>query len=400
MSGVSAPLRQTRFDRDRRPFLVIWEVTRACALACHHCRAEALPNRDPLELDRDEARALFDQIRAFGDPPPLLVLTGGDPLQRYDLHDLVTDAREAGLSVSLSPSVTPLVTPRALTDLRDAGVRVVAFSLDGECAATHDTFRGTAGVFDSTVDIWREAREIGLRVQINSTVTRDNVRELPGILRLVHDHGAMTWSVFFLVPTGRATATANLSSDQAEDVLNFLYDAGHLVSVKATEAHHYRRVALERQECERRGVDPVQQLGLGSLYQELRAQLPAPSNSREGRTSAVRRPPLEVSAGRGFCFISHTGDVYPSGFLPTAGGNVRTESLQTIYRESDAFRQIRDLSQLKGRCRRCEFRDVCGGSRARAYAASGDVMAEEPLCSYTPGSFPWAAEALAAAGNG
>lgn len=396
MDVVAPAIRQARFDLSRRPFLVIWEVTRSCALACRHCRAEAMPSRDPRELTRAEAGSLFAEIRAFGEPPPLLVLTGGDPLGRPDLFDLVADAQDAGLAVSLSPSITPLLTPEALDRIRDSGIHAVALSLDGDTALTHDAFRATAGVFDATVRAWRQARERGIRVQINTTVTRHNIHELPGILRLVHDLGAMTWSVFFLVPTGRALQDDVMDATEAEDVLNFLYDAGHIVSVKATEAHHYRRVALQREECERRGEDPVTALGLGVTYQSLQKTLTDLPRA-PAATAGVRRPPLQVSAGSGFAFVSHVGEVYPSGFLPTSGGNVRTETLRTIYRESEAFVQARDVDRLEGRCGRCELRALCGGSRARAYAMTGDVRAEEPLCRYEPGSFVWSDNALPAA---
>ena len=397
MDGMSGALRLTHFDRSQRPFLVIWEATRACALACKHCRASAQPDRDPMELTGREARRVFEQIRSFGDPPPLLVITGGDPLTRPDLFDLIAEAREAGLQVSLSPSVTPLVTAESLEQLKRAGVRAIALSLDGETAHNHDDFRATAGVFDATLDAWKQARQIGLKVQINTTVTRHNIPELPGIMRMVQTWGAMTWSVFFLVPTGRANQDQVMTAAEAEDVLNFLYDAGHLVSIKATEAHHFRRIAVQREMCRAEGLDPVSTLGLGPTYRRLQSQLPhsAPVvDDARPRAGGIRRPPLDVSAGNGFCFVSHTGDVYPSGFLPTSGGNVRTEPLHDIYRESPAFVQLRDVDQLGGRCGQCEFRSVCGGSRARAYAMTGDVMGEEPLCSYLPGSLPPSPQAL------
>ncbi len=394
---MSGALRLTHFDRSKRPFLVIWEATRACALACRHCRASAQPDRDPRELTGAEARQLFEQIRSFGDPPPLLVITGGDPLARPDLFELIASAQDAGLQVSLSPSVTPLVTDESLARLKEAGIRAVALSLDGETKRTHDDFRATPGVFDATLAAWQHARQIGLKVQINTTVTRQNIREMPGIMRMVQTWGAMTWSVFFLVPTGRAAHEQIMTAAEAEDVLNFLYDAGHLVSIKATEAHHFRRIAVQRERCRTEGLDHVSALGLGPTYRWLQSQLPtAPPAADDAapRTSGVRRPPLDVSAGNGFCFVSHIGDVYPSGFLPTPGGNVRTQALPDIYRESPAFVQLRDVDQLGGRCGLCEFRSVCGGSRARAYAITGDVMGEEPLCSYIPGSFSPSEHAL------
>lgn len=390
---MPAAVRHVRFDPADRPFLLIWEVTRACALACRHCRAEAQPWRHPDELTRAEAQHLFTELRGFGDPPPLLVLTGGDPLSRPDLFELIADARATGLPVSLTPSVTPLLTADALVRLRDAGCHVVALSLDGELAATHDTFRATPGVFDATLRAWDEARRIGLRVQINTTVTRHNLHELPGVAQMVQQHGALTWSVFLLVPTGRALHDDVMSAADAEDVLNFLYDVGHTISVKATEAHHYRRVALQRAELSARGLDHVSAMGLGATYHRLRVDAarrgllePKGTTERDAQHRGIRRPPLEVSAGRGFVFVSHTGEVYPSGFLPLSAGNIRTESLRDLYRDSEVFRAVRDVSRLKGRCGRCEFQAVCGGSRARAYATTGDLLAEEPLCSYEPGS--------------
>ncbi len=244
----------------------------------------------------------------------------------------------------------------------------------------HDGFRGVAGVFDSTLAAWRVARSEGLRVQVDTTVTMGTVDELPPILRLVHEMGALTWSVFFLVPTGRGRLLPQMSSREIEDVLHFLYDADKLVSAKATEAYHFRGVVLQRRILEERGLDPVEVLGLGRTYLRLRAAarelLPEATSTRDG----VRRPPLDVSASRGFVFVSHVGDVFPSGFLPLRAGSVRERSLGEIYRLSPLFEALRDPERLLGRCGRCESRVVCGGSRSRAFGATGDVLAEEPGC--------------------
>jgi radical SAM protein with 4Fe4S-binding SPASM domain len=225
-----------------------------------------------------------------------------------------------------------------------------------------------------------------MRVQINTTVARHNLHDLPDIVRLVADHGAMLWSAFFLVPTGRGRTLGALTPAEVEDVLNFVYDVGLTVPAKTTEAHHFRRVALQRQILANRGDDHVAVLGLGPLYRELTDR--AAVLGLDAATRRVRRPPLDVNAGRGFVFVSHTGTVHPSGFLPLSAGSVRESLLTSIYRTSPLFTGLRADDMLGGRCGRCEFRRVCGGSRSRAYGVTGDPFAEEPWCGYVPGSFP------------
>ncbi|MBB2910122.1 radical SAM protein [Streptosporangium becharense] len=383
------PVRPVRRDVASAPFIVIWEATRACPLACRHCRAEARPDRDPAELTTAEAVGLMRQIAAFGRPTPLFVITGGDPFERPDLYDLIRRARELGLSPAVSPSATPALTADALARLRQAGASVISLSLDGATAAPHDAFRGFGGVFDRTLRGWETARDAGLKVQINTTVTRTNLTDLPGIAHLVHERGALLWSVFFLIPTGRGRALTSLTAAESEDVLNFLYDVGEIVPVKTTEAHHFRRVALQRHVLAERGDDHEEVLGLGPLYRDLRRRAQDLGLIGTGR---VRRPPIDVNAGRGLVFVSHTGEVSPSGFLPLSAGNVRDRPLPEIYRDSTVFTSLRDPGLLTGRCGACEFRTVCGGSRSRAFAVTGDVLAEEPWCSYEPGSFPYARE--------
>ena len=261
-----APIRTYRHDAGTRPFIVIWEMTQACPLACVHCRAEARPERHPGELTTGEARDLMTQVAGFGSPPPVFVLTGGDPFQRPDLLDLVRYGTGLGLPVAVSPSGTPTLTAGRLTELRDAGARAISLSLDGSTADVHDRFRGVAGVFGWTLDAWQAARDLGLKVQVNTTVTGQNLTDLADIAALVNRLGAVSWSAFLLVPTGRGALLPALTARQAEDVLNFVYDAGEFVPARTTEAHHFRRVVLQREVLRRRGADHVAVLGLGEEY--------------------------------------------------------------------------------------------------------------------------------------
>jgi len=230
-------------DAGERPFIVIWEVTRACQLVCTHCRADAIRSRNPFELSTEQGYKLLDDLASFGTPRPLVVLTGGDPFERPDLPELVA---HGGLSMALSPSVTPRLTREVLVELHDAGAKAVSLSLDGASAATHDAFRGVTGVFDDTMDAARMVRDVGYRLQINTTVTRDTVHELPGILKTVLELGTTLWSVFFLVPTGRGKLLNALTAEDEEEVLHWLHDVSDLVAIKTTEAPHYRRIALQR----------------------------------------------------------------------------------------------------------------------------------------------------------
>ncbi|MEV4257135.1 TIGR04053 family radical SAM/SPASM domain-containing protein [Spirillospora sp. NPDC049652] len=394
VAGAAAQaIRRQRHDAADRPFIVIWESTRACPLACRHCRAEAVPDRDPRELDTAAAKGLLDQVAAFGQPAPLFVITGGDPFQRPDLTELIAHGREAGVRVAVSPSGTPTLTEERLRAVHAAGASGLSLSLDGSTAALHDDFRGVPDVFRLTLDAWDTARALGLKVQINTTVARHNLHDLPDIVRLVRDHGAMLWSAFFLVPTGRGRALGALTPDEVEDVLNFVHDVGLTIPAKTTEAHHFRRVALQRRVLAERGDDHAAVLGLGPLYRELSAR--AAELGLDAATRRVRRPPLDVNAGRGFVFVSHTGSVHPSGFLPLSAGNVRETPLTSIYRTSPLFTGLRAADTLGGRCGQCEFRRVCGGSRSRAYGVTGDPYAEEPWCGYVPGSFPYQRELAA-----
>jgi radical SAM protein len=374
-------VRSLRHDADQHPFIVIWEVTRACDLVCQHCRADAVRDRHPLELTTDQGHELLDQIARFGPPRPLVVLTGGDPFERDDLADLVAHGTKRGLSIALSPSVTPRLDRSALQTLRTAGARAVSLSLDGADATTHDEFRGVDGVFDATLRAARMVREEGMRLQLNTTVTRSTVRQLPGVLRHVLDLDAFLWSVFFLVTTGRGATLQPLDATETEDVLHWLADVARHVPVKTTEAPHFRRVVLQRAT---RGTDNlVRDFRLGPTYLSLRDELDDMLHERPV-AERVPRPPLDVNAGRGFVFIDHVGAVYPSGFLPVPAGSVRDRSLVDLYRNAPLLRRLRRPDDFHGRCGICEFAPVCGGSRSRAYATTGDPFADDPACSWQP----------------
>ena len=379
VTHTSRAVRHQRHDVNDRPFIVIWEVTRACQLACLHCRADAIRRRNPLELSTDEGRALLDGIAEFPKPHPIVVLTGGDPFERPDLADLVRHGTGLGLSMALSPSVTPNLTADRLQELREAGAKAVSLSLDGARAETHDAFRGFSGTYADTLTAAALVRDAGFRLQVNSTVTRSTVEELPQLLRTVLDLGASLWSVFFLVPTGRGQQLQTLSADEVEDVLHWLADVSTHIAVKTTEAPHYRRVVLQREAAEASGDAVVH----GPLYERLAEATQRELAGREVRTRPAR-PPIDVNAGRGFMFVDHQGFVYPSGFLPHRAGDVRTTPVTEIYRSSPVMRSLRSPDGFAGKCGRCEFREVCGGSRSHAYAVTGDALASDPTCAYEP----------------
>jgi radical SAM protein len=391
-SNSKKPIRTPVYDLNERPFMVIWETTMACDLACRHCRAEAIAERDPLGLSTEEGKMLLDQIESFGKPRPLVILTGGDPFKREDIFELVAYGTEIGLPIAVSPSGTPLLTRDNLVRLKEAGAKAISLSIDGSTPELHDNFRQVPGSFQMTVDGWKVAREIGLKLQLNTTVTRYNLHDLPNIFRLVQDIGLMTWSVFFLVPTGRGKMEDEVTPEEYEDVMHWLYDTSKLMGVKTTEGHHYKRVVLQRSLLDEKGLDPVETLGLGDTYKRLMADFERVadfSNAKLIKEDRMRRPPMHINAGNGFVFISRRGEVFPSGFMPVSGGNIRERSLVSIYRYAPLFDDLRNPHKLEGKCGICEFKHVCGGSRSRAYAVTGQPMAEEPFCTYEPGSFPY-----------
>ena len=375
------PVRFMHHDASERPFIVIWEVTRACQLVCTHCRADAIRSRNPFELTTDEGCRLLDDLASFGTPRPLVVLTGGDPFERPDLPELVAHGTKLGLSMALSPSVTDRLTKEVLVELHDAGAKAISLSLDGASAQTHDSFRGVDGVFDATMDAARMVRDVGYRLQINTTVTRSTVYELPQILKTVLELGTTLWSVFFLVPTGRGKLLEALTAAEEEEVLHWLHDVSALVAIKATEAPHYRRIAIQRAGVEAGALDDA--FPVGPLRAGLRRETAALLTGDEPRRRHPRAP-IDVNSGRGFAFVDHVGMVYPSGFLPVSVGSVRDQSFPEIYRSSELLQELRNPDGFGGRCGQCEFRTVCGGSRSHAYATTGDPLAEDPSCLYQP----------------
>lgn len=338
-------------DFAERPFILFWEVTRACALACKHCRAIAQPKAHPEELNHEEALALVDEIAELA--PPMLVLTGGDPMMRRDIFDIIERAAARGLRVALSPAATNRLLNTDFHKLRAAGVVSMSLSLDGATQATHDAFRGVPHTFERTLQAARMAKEAGIQLQINTTISRSTLPELEGFVEQLKQIQPDVWSVFLLVPTGRATLEELPGATELEELWTRLLELRSELpfAIKTTEGHHYRR----------------------ALMQAARSSgAPAP------------RHMVPTRDGKGVAFISHVGEIQPSGFLPLTAGNVRTDKLADIYRNHPLFVQLRNDDALGGKCGRCEYRRVCGGSRARAYGSCGDMMAAEPLCNYIP----------------
>lgn len=365
-----------------RPILVFWEVTRACLLSCRHCRASAIATALPGELSAAEGREMVRQVAAFGRPYPILVMTGGDCLMRPDIHELAAYATELGLPVCLSPSVTPMLTPAAAARIKALGVRAVSISLDGAGPQTHDKVRGVPGHFAQTVQALRMLKSQGLKVQVNTTVMRDNVEELADVAALVQSIGIDMWEVFFLVGVGRGEGVEAITPSEHEEVCHFLFDASRYgFVVRTVEAPFFRRVVRWRRDFDP-SADIAKVFELGDLYARLATRLChvlGPGNGRPAAQSASTRD------GKGIVFVAHDGDVHPAGFLPLTLGNVRERPLAEIYRDSELLNRIRG-AEFTGRCGVCEFKDLCGGSRARAFASFGDPLAEDPACPYVPAS--------------
>ncbi|AEA46501.1 TIGR04053 family radical SAM/SPASM domain-containing protein [Archaeoglobus veneficus] len=384
------------FDIREKPFIIFWELTRACMLACKHCRARAQKERHPNELTTEEAFNVIEQITEFGKPYPLVVITGGDPLMRDDVFDIVSKATSKGIRTAIAFSGTTLATREKLEKMKDAGIARIAISLDGSRAEIHDYFRGIRGTFETSMEILDMAKELEISRQINTTVTTFNMSDLPKLVKICIEKEVALWDVFFVVPTGRAKAEYMPTAQQFEDILNWLYDVGKEtpLNIKSSAATHLRRIEYMRD----KGIQPE----FGELYYELRAKLDeiedelgiegnskpivAGAHGRSLAADGIRRM-MGITDGRGMFFISHVGEVYPSGFLPIVAGNVRETSLKEIYSKSKIFQDLKDPEKLKGKCGRCEFRYLCGGSRARAYAMTGDYLAAEPRCIYKPGKF-------------
>jgi len=400
--GRSYPAGQKEF----KPRLIFWEVTKGCNLRCIHCRATATELMSPSDLPTGKALNIISQIAGLGNP--ILVLSGGEPLYRRDIFELAAYGTSLGLRVALATNGT-MVTREVATKIKDAGIKRVSISLDGADADTHDAFRGIPGAFDAAIYGMRNLQELGVSVQINTTIARHNAHQLPEVLKLVRSLGADALHTFLLVPVGCGVdiaAEQMVPPDEYERMLNWFYDQSLTgdIELKATCAPHYFRVARQRRAADRlagkpeaavkarhtaQDIGPTDMTMPGSTGISLKPHggLPAGhtghGGGHPGDMNAMTKGCL---AGTGVCFISHEGEVFPCGYLPVLAGDLRKQSFAEIWNESMVFGQLRDDDNLRGKCGCCEFRHVCMGCRARAYAATGDFLAEEPFCVYEPGT--------------
>jgi AdoMet-dependent heme synthase len=353
--------RVTLAELRKSPLIAFYEITRACDLVCLHCRACA--QADPNELSAADGQRLVDQLTEFPDPPTL-VITGGDPLKRPDLFSLVEYAASRSLDVGVTPSATPLVTTAALRRLRDAGTSRLAISLDGANAQTHDAQRGVPGSYDRTWDIMAMAKDLQIPLQINTTLTPANFEQLDQMAEQLARPKIVLWSVFFLVPVGRAAMSPRLTTEQYETAFDKLWrhSLRQPYLIKTTEAPHFRRFVLRK-----------------LLSGESRDALPMSK-----RQSLLHRMTVGTNDGKGILFVSHVGLIHPSGFLPIVCGLFPFNHLVYTYQKSPVFRRLRDAGRLEGKCKFCEYRQICGGSRARAYAVTENLDAQDPDCEYIP----------------
>ncbi len=371
------PIRH-HLDFSQSPFLVIWETTRACDLACVHCRASADPDCSPEELNYEEAIGLIDDVKSIG--TPILIFSGGDCLKRKDLFELIDYAKSCGLRTGAIPAVTPDLTDDRLKEFKDAGLDQIAFSLAAANATDHDAFRRVEGVFERTLECIEMANQVGLRVQLNSLINVHNEHQLGGLFDIVDLFRIVFWEIFFLVPTGRGQTVPLMSAEKFEETFEKIYEFSQQAdfTVKITEAPHYRRFCHEQAMLQR---------SLGKVSVRHEKHLPDEFPKRQDSGAAIGRAPRGVNSGKGFAFISYRGDIMPSGFLPIAAGNIRRDSLAAVYRNASLFKELRNTSLLKGRCGICPYKEICGGSRARAYALMGDYLAEDPCCIYQPSGY-------------
>ncbi len=350
-----------KYDFSRNPMLVYWEMTQACGLACKHCRAEAMPNPHPLELNTEQSKQFLEQLRDFGDPLPHLILTGGDPLNRKDIYELIDFATGLGIEVSITPAATSQLTNDAISKLKAHGIQAMGLSLDGSCAEKHDNIRAVPGTFDRTMEAARQCGRIGLPIQVNTLVAEETADDLPAIYELLRtSFPVMRWSLFMLISVGRGKQLNEVSPAEGERIMKWVFDLSPHApfQIKTTEAPSYRRIAVE----------------------EMRKQHMA---TAEMKTKSVYRG-FQIRDGHGIVFVSNLGDIYPSGFLPLRCGNVRKDSLVHIYRKSDIFRSLHSPETFHGKCGACEYSHICGGSRARAFAHTGDALGTDPFCPYEP----------------
>nr|NNM90418.1 TIGR04053 family radical SAM/SPASM domain-containing protein [Bacilli bacterium] len=366
---------------NERPILVFWETTKSCLLACRHCRAEAMEEPMPGQLSFEEGKRFIESLLSFGRPYPVLIMTGGDVLMREDIFALADYAKELGIPVGFSPSVTPKLTDDAIERMGQLGVKAVSISLDGASSATHDAIRGVEGHFEQTVRALKKLADAGFTVQVNTAIMRDNVMDLPAIVQIMKETGVSVWEVFYLIHVGRGQNLQELTPFEYEQVSHFLYDASRYeIPVRTVEGPFFRRIITQRHNDPILDLDTVREnYELGDLYTTLRTDL----EMRLGKSQeAARSQTSGTRDGKGIIFIAHDGTVYPAGFLPLSLGNIKDTPLTAIYRDHPLLQKIRN-AEFTGRCGSCTYRDLCGGSRARAFAATGDPLGEDHACDFT-----------------
>jgi radical SAM protein with 4Fe4S-binding SPASM domain len=380
---------------NHKPRLIFWEVTKGCNLRCIHCRATATELSSPLDLPTAKALNVIEQVSQYA--KPILVLSGGEPLFRADIFELARFATDRGLRVALATNGT-LVTEEVARKIVDASVRRVSISLDGANAATHDAFRGIPGAFAAALKGFRNLQALGMSLQINMTIARHNAQQLPEVLELAKSIGADALHTFLLVPVGCGVdiaAEQMVPAEEYEQILNWFYDRSQEgeIELKATCAPHYFRVMRQRRAAERRAssassprpdtraIGPTEIIMPGSTGMALH---PHAAGAGKGHPDGLNAVTKGCLAGTGVCFISHQGEIYPCGYLPVLAGDLRHQPFAEIWEKSAVFQQLRDPENLKGKCGRCEFRNICMGCRARAFAATGDFLDEEPFCIYEP----------------
>src|ERR1019366_7178115 len=352
--------RAAHHDYSRSPMLVYWEMTQACGLACRHCRAEAVKTPHPDQLTTAESMDLLQQVAAFGQPSAHLILTGGDPLERTDLYEIIDEARRLGLTVPLTPAPPPSLTVEVLAKLKAPGIASLGLSLDGSSAARHEAIRGVAGCYQWTIDAIHKAAQAGFPIQVNSLVSEETADDLPAIYELLKAHKIMRWSLFYLIAVGRGKELQPVTPERGEELMHWTHKLTETApfAIKTTEAPSYRRVALN-------------------------AMREAGFTGAEIEQTPVHRG-FGIRDGHGIIFVSNQGHIYPAGFLPLTTGNVRVDNLVDVYRDSPTFQALHTPSTFKGKCGVCEYRTLCGGSRARAFAYTGDPLASDPFCAYEP----------------
>jgi len=356
---VYDPLRGSLMSFERAPHLVFWEVTKACPLTCKHCRANAIDKPLPGELSTTEGKRLLEDISNFG--KVVVIFTGGDPLSRDDIFELMDYAKSLGLIVSIAPSPSYRLNEDMIRKIKESAL-YMSISLDGAKAETHDWLRGL-GSYKYAINVIKMGLDYGLQVQVNTLIWKKSYYELPEIVKLIKELGVRVWEVFFLIPVGRGTIELDIPKEKYKEVIDFLVEVTRYdITVRTVEAPFFRRAKLEYNGSN------------NELIEKLRESLGKPVKD-------VDKVIMPTRDGYGVIFIAYNGDVYPSGFLPIVLGNVRRESIVKIYRESELLKMIR-MGKLNGKCGICKYNNICGGSRARAFAIFNDPLAEDPACPY------------------